>query len=697
MTGPVWVPAGATTTVAGRSLPGGMIYVGKLSRSDVASGRNVEVVDPTLPIDWRRPDFTGQDMDYWPAYHSITPRSRAAYLLWLEGGRWAPDAYIGYVFLYFYGLERRALVDAREDPAARADLPRILGEVVRLLAVYGGNSSFRRYATEFQDVLRALVARVDAPPPDPAEHDKWSPPLTLRVGIGAFAAEGRPVPVDWAWSWAMLHPEIHPRTPATRCPEEFRALFTARYLARYVDGIRVRPLKSRVDFSYHPASGGLRTTTWRLDVPDVLTAAAPTKVLKALVESCADDLDAYSRLIGRQPEAAGTLPALALLPDELLTGDPAGLRPVRELVDRTLPGDVRQARFELADLTSLWPARTPGKFAKADAVGLAQLLDKLGVGIEPDVRLGGPVQSAGPAVLFRATAARSTTATSEYTAATTLLHLAAVVSASDDDVSAAERDHLVAHLESSLHLTPGERTRLTAHLDWLLAAKLKLTGLAKRLGALTDAQRAHVAGFATAIAAVDGVVSPAEVDTLRKIYKLLGQEPDSVFTELHALTAASARPAPATEPVVVVRADTGPSGYTIPPQPRPEPPVGAVRLDAALVEAKMRESAAVAALLADVFEDEPEEERSVPPAAVAAVEPVGSLDDAHSTVLRELAARPSWSRADFDALCAAAGLLPEGALDVLNEAAVEAADEPVVEDDGDQLVINDYAMGELLA
>lgn len=690
------MPAGATTTVAGRSLPGGMIYFGKLSRSDAASGRNVEVVDPTLPIDWRRPDFTGQDMDYWPAYHSITPRSRAAYLLWLEGGRWAPDAYIGYVFLYFYGLERRALVDARDDPAARADLPRILGEVVRLLSVYGGNSSFRRYATEFQDVLRALVVRVDARPPDPAEHDKWSPPLTLRVGIGAFAAEGRPVPVDWAWSWAMLHPEIYPRTPATRCPEEFRALFTARYMARYVDGIRVRPLKSRVDFSYHPASGGLRTRTWRLDVPDVLTAAAPTKVLKALVESCADDLDAYSRLIGRQPEAAGTLPALALLPDELLTGDPAGLRPVRELVDRTLPGDVRQARFELADLTSLWPARTPGKFAKADAVGLAQLLDKLGVGIEPDVRMGGPVQSAGPAVLFRITAARSTTATSEYTAATTLLHLAAVVSAADDDVSTAERDHLVAHLESSLHLTPGERTRLAAHLDWLLASKLKLTGLAKRLGALTDAQRAHVAGFATAIAAVDGVVSAAEVDTLRKIYKLLGQEPDSVYTELHALTAAPPRPAPATQPVVVVRADTGPSGYTIPPQPRPEPPVGAVRLDAALVEAKMRESAAVAALLADVFEDEPEEVRSAPPAA-AAVEPVGSLDNAHSTVLRELAARPSWSRADFDALCAAAGLLPEGALDVLNEAAVEAADEPVVEDDGDQLMINDYAMGELLA
>ncbi|WP_051773247.1 tellurite resistance TerB family protein [Saccharothrix sp. NRRL B-16314] len=697
MSAPAWVPVGTTTSVAGRSLPGGMIYFGKLSRGEAVPGRNVEIIDPTLPIDWRKPDFTGQDMDYWPAYHSITPRSRAAYLLWLESGRWAPDTYIGFVFLYFYGLERRALVDAQRDPAARADLPRILGEVVRLLTVYGDNSSFRQYATEFQQVLRALVTRGEGPAPDPVEHDKWPPPLTLRVGIGRFAAEGRPVPVDWAWSWAMLHPEIYARTPATRCPNEFRALFATRYRARYTDGIKVRTLKSRVDLSYRPASGGLRTTSWHLDVPDVLTAAAPTKALKALIESCTDDLDAYSRLIGRQPEAAGTLPALALLPDELFTGDLDGLHPVRDLVDRTLPDDASQARFELADLTSLWPSRTPGKFAKAEAVGLAQLLDKFGIGIEPDVRMGAPVQSMGPAVLFRVTAAQPATTTPEYTAATTLLHLAAVVSAADDDVSAAERDHLISHLESSLHLTPGERVRLTAHLDWLLASKLKLTGLTKRLGGLTDAQRAHVAEFATAIAAVDGVVSPGEVDTLRKIYKLLGQEPDSVYTQLHALTAASTRPAPATEPVVVVPADTGPTGYLIPPPPKPEPPVGAVRLDPALVEAKMRESAAVAALLADVFDDDPEEAAPPPLAPVVAVDLVGSLDASHSTLLRELATRPSWSRADFDALCAGVRLLPEGALDVLNEAAVEAADEPVVEDDGDQLVINDYAMGELLA
>jgi len=50
-------------------------------------------------------------MDYWPSYCEVSPRARAAYLRWLEDGRRDESTYIGYVFLFFYGLERRLLGD----------------------------------------------------------------------------------------------------------------------------------------------------------------------------------------------------------------------------------------------------------------------------------------------------------------------------------------------------------------------------------------------------------------------------------------------------------------------------------------------------------------------------------------------------------------------------------------------------------
>src|SRR3546814_12035174 len=88
-------------------------------------------------------------MGYWPSYAEASPEERRAYLNWLSEGRSHPDCDIGYVFLFFYGLERRVIADSPNDPSARNDWPAIVVELRRLLAIYGEKSgSFNRYAGE---------------------------------------------------------------------------------------------------------------------------------------------------------------------------------------------------------------------------------------------------------------------------------------------------------------------------------------------------------------------------------------------------------------------------------------------------------------------------------------------------------------------------------------------------------------------
>ena len=53
-----------------------------------------------------------------------------------------------------------------------------------------------------------------------------------------------------------------------------------------------------------------------------------------------------------------------------------------------------------------------------------------------------------------------------------------------------------------------------------------------------------------------------------------------------------------------------------------------------------------------------------------------------------------WSRADFEAACDALGLLPDGAAEMLNEAAFSLAGEPLLEGD-DPLYMNDYVRDQL--
>jgi hypothetical protein len=124
-----------------------------------------------------------------------------------------------------------------------------------------------------------------------------------------------------------------------------------------------------------------------------------------------------------------------------------------------------------------------------------------------------------------------------------------------------------------------------------------------------------------------------------------------------------------------------------------------VRLDPAAISAKLQESARVAGLLAGIFDtadgDLDTDTRSGPAPDAAPADLIAGLDGAHSTLLRALAERAQWTREEFAALAGAHGVLPDGALDVLNEVAIDTTGEAVVVD-GATLAVDDDVLQELL-
>ena len=126
-----------------------------------------------------------------------------------------------------------------------------------------------------------------------------------------------------------------------------------------------------------------------------------------------------------------------------------------------------------------------------------------------------------------------------------------------------------------------------------------------------------------------------------------------------------------------------------------------VALDASVLAASAASTAAVSSLLTEVFDnavpdcvDEavgvtPESERTTDGAPT-----VDGLDAAHSRLLIAVLDRADWPRSEFDELAQQHGLLPDGALDTLNDLAYRLCDEPLLEGD-DDLVLNDYAVQEI--
>ena len=665
------------------------MYVGEhLAGVGPWSGIEPALINPKLPVNRSRPDREGQGMNYWPSYSDISSPCRAAFLEWLAGGRVDPHAYIGYVFLFFYGLERRAIADAKHFDSARQGLPLIREEVQRLLGLYFHNRSFKSYATRFVDLLDATLATkrgYEANPPVPSES--WEVPLQLKVGLAHLALDAHPMPAAWALAWLECDPETHLRTPAKRCRDEFRRLFELRYRERYREGIVLKPNKTKVSAHYRPASAsfGSMVDVHVGDLPDLTELSGPVRKLREVADQCCNELDAYSRWFGRNPESRGSLGAIALLPDELADTDQGTeVDALLNWLDGNL-SDGDRTLLDASELITRWPLAKSAKLTKAESVLMAQFLQKRGFGIEPDVRFGGPSLSADMKVLLFRLASDSPSAPSPpYVGATALLHLAAAVSASDGSTSEKEEEHLERHMEASLDLTPGEPERLSAHLQWLLAAPPGLAGLKKRLAEFKGSQRETIGRFLVTVAGADGHISPAEITTLSKIYRLLGLEADAVFSHVHALSTAPAR-----EPVTIRPTEPSEGGRAIPPPPSVE---REFTLDMEAIAAKLDETAAVAALLSDVFTDD-EAEPAVVPSPKA--EAVAGLDPLHSAFLRALVERSAWDRNEIEELAARIGVLPDGALDLVNDAALEKVGDPLCEGE-ETIQINHEVLEELL-
>lgn len=648
-----WVPAGQTFEVSGVTIPGGMVYVGT-SLPTPLGNNDPCLLDPSKSVA-RQGDYTERQMGYWPSYSEISPSARRAYLNWLAGGRMDPEADIGFVFLFFYGLERRAIIDGAKDEAAQADWPVIADELRRLLGIYGERShSFRRYAGELLDwvELASHPAKLYERPV-PVLPKTFELPLYIRLALGQAAVDGAPVPTHLALAWARLDPNIGLRTPAIRCAEQFEQLFAQKYAEMFGQGMALPRNRTKLKLVYRAASAGFRgyqeiNLTFK-DTPDVTVLTAPTKKLQEVVEAATKPLESFSRLVGKNPDAKTSLEALLQLPAPLWPE--TAQKALQDLKARIGNGMVA---MPLQDLLNALGAKTV--FTKDKMMSLARTLESANVGFEPDILSGAKLPKPEERVVLFALppSEQLPRANGPYLAAALTLQLASAVASSDGEFGVKEINHLRETVLSWKHLTPSQTRRLMAHLRLLMQAPASLAALKKKFDPLDLSTKETIAAFMATVAQSDGEVSPSEVKMLEKVYKALGVDSKKVFSDVHAVAAG-------TKPTAAAVAKVEETGF---------------KLDPARIAALQKDTEKVSALLANIFSDS---EEQAPVAAepveieseVEAPKDLMGLDEAHSALARMLLSRPAWSREELLDVAADVDLMLDGAMEHINEAAFD--------------------------
>lgn len=667
----------------------GLVYIGN-KLIDHQGRPDPALINPKLPIA-ATGDYRIRAMSYWPNYTEITDFARVSYLKWLAAGKNDPDADIGYVFLYFYGIERRLLIDLPTQPENEDEYEIILVELYRLQSIYGQRSkSFRSYCSKLIDFCIASRVRprlYDEPVPNYEESKEL--PLILRLQIGQCMADKKPVSLNLVKAWVKTDPSIDKGTYLGKFAEEFFSIFDVLFQEKYPNGLLIPACATRIKIEYRQASSSALTSnflqhrTVKLalnDVPDIKAVTAPLKKVQEIVNLTIALLEPVKRVLAKQKLVAGSLLYL-LFPGKFW---PAAAKTI--INDLVHASSVSLYTLSGQDLQELFNA--PALLTKDQYRTVIQELQFRNIEVEP--ALTSNVVAPGVTdkiVLFSAdrNSKGDPISTEEqdaqYRYASAIIDLAAAVGHADGTFSSDEVRFVNQLIESWGHLSSNDRQRLRAKLRILVSRPLSIPALKDRIAHLDDSFKDAMVKFAAKLVHADGKVSTDEVKFLAKLYKLMGFDPGDVVSDIRKTDAAQ---------VDSALSQNVNSGLTTSPK---------FQLDHSRIAALQAESDQIAALMNTIFVDEPSnepveslEERDAVDCMVAdedarVLSPGPSLlglDVAHSAFLCVLLERTQWDRAEIDLLAKDLDLMPDGALEKVNEATYEHFDMPLLE--GDELL-----------
>lgn len=616
-------------------------------------------------------------MGYWPTFNSLSPQARGAYISWLASERNDPDTPIGYVFIYFYGLERRILVDFKKGNVSDDEFLQVYNEVTRLRNIYSVNWSFKQYSARFVEYMCIISPDIINIRNEDIEGSVDS--LLFKYRLAKVIDSGEPLSAELAYAWIINHPDYQLRTPARRCKKEFKTLFFMYYSERFGAGLNIKPNKTRLKLVYRPASGSLRELSDEsLDLPDPSVLTAPVKQLYSIAEECTDKLDSFSRYLGRKDNSRDDLAGILLLPDELI--EKLNL-PIFSKFKSWANESVKES-FGLVSVKDFWMHTglpLPEKINKREQEVITSLAEKSGFGIAPDHRFHHAKATVDEnLVLFEGGHGDYFKPSKHFYDIGIKLRLGSMVASSDDINHANEIEFLQKLIDHSSDLSPLENKSLHAYLLWRLHSAPNMSGIKARLEKLSLQEKGVVSKILISVALADGKIAPQEVKELEKLYSALGLDKSLVTSDLHHRSSSKHTD------IGIVARTSHQTANTAATQSNKENFV----LDDKVLAMHETETQDVQNMLGTIFKDdefEPEETIVNHPAIT------DYLDENLRALYKKIVQKDEWERSELQGMCSSLGLMLDGAIEALNDWAFDQVDAPLIEDDESIIIDREIA------
>ncbi|TAJ43982.1 tellurite resistance TerB family protein [Methanofollis fontis] len=701
----LWAGKQTSITVQGYTIEDPLTY---WSHGTV-SPDEASCLDITLPTG-QSSDSNTPSLPYWPCYSQLTPDQRANYLSWLSTGKDKDLGEIGYAFIYFYGLERRALIEKK-------DIDLVVHEVRRLLDRYQTSHSFTTYLEGFLGYIVAMhldtMTQEDLTLyfPDLTELNE----TTTLVALAWFALKGEPIPWKLAYSVARHYSGASVPSAIKKENSYFKTLFQKRYLSMFDNGLRVVPAKNPYKLEYRPASPSLLSSSSSAApvpcfIPHPLRRKKQFNGLFSLWEGCIHDIRPF---INQFSKSGGTITwkAYGCMPEELRAVTSHPDQDAWDHLFREHRKDNPWARVPVSSLAEVIGIERRHRLTPVQSRNLSRTVHDGGYVLLPHIQHAGNGYQWDEDLMILPVDDQNALSPS-FASYALMLELGIGIAASDGHVDPEEREHLHTFFKETFSLSPFEYQCLDALEDLYIQTPPSLTRLGKRLNEGLDPDaRLLVAQFLVDMATADGTVDPKEKKNLNRIFKAMDIEEGY----LHWLLSHAENVDAADVPVAVHSGVMFTQGENLPPpvvetapSPVVEPPsLPAVEtppvltIDKGAVSRIMDETRDVSEILGEVFKreetelgvfvfegEESTEEITAKETPRSDHDGIEGLQSRYVPILEELLTTEVWTRDEFIRLVQCHHCMPQATIEAINVWSEEHLGDFILEDDEGSVIVD---------
>ena len=653
-------------------------------------------IDPSLPVG-RPARGDAAQLGYYSSFERMTPGQRGAYLEWLAMGRRDEnpgDRDLGYLFLFFYGLERRILLVRDLDHRLRQ-------EIMDLLDHYGPSTrsrSLRTYFLEllhFSSYLEGTEVYRQVWPKWLTAHGAKLDGEVVKLVLANLFERGEPMHWTVAWHLAPRLEKSRKSVVVTRSGEKFWKLFQQRYEEAYPEGIELLAAKRPVWVEYRAASSSLLALASQLNrdlrirIPNVMGFHSQFNKLADIWNSCIDDLSGFSRALAHQSASPDekALAAFLKLPPEIRNPLDHPLAPDWSGLLKDCETEDQFSFVPTASLASLFGLKQRDRLTAAQSRQLAEHVDALGYSLAPDPRVTGiPLMWDQELVVYPAKRSFQEPA-AELIGILRMLYLTVSVAAADGAVDPEE----VAVFEK-MALQAIQDDSAKEALEATGAALLRDTGVADKAltriaKGVSEGRRELVARYAIQVAAADEIITPDEARVLKRIFKLFDLPSNYLESQI------STSEEDFGEVTVQKAGKAKRKGEAIPKELKPE---HSFQLDMSKIAAITAETSEVIGVLSSIMDDDEEEdvgqeEESIASAEEATVSDAPSwmegLEDRYQAALSEILQHGEITRDQLSEIAKKHHAMPVDLVDTINAWADESLGDFLIEDEGDRFVL----------